>query len=456
VTGVDVTDVLASHVAGALERPLPARASEATTLHVLDTLASAVAGSRLPAGIAGREYARSRAADGPSPIVADPCGAPIEHAVLANAMAAHADESDDTHELSKSHPGCSVVPVALATALDQERTGADFLRAVACGYDVGPRVNMALWPSFADVRAERRGTPGISGTFGSASAAAVLNGFDADRVRIMFSYVAQQVSGMNTWKRDTEHVEKAFVLAGWPAVSAWYAVSLVGFGWSGVRDVFRGDPNFLDIVGRDADADRLVDALGERFEVERTHLKRHPVGSPVQAPVQGLLSIVRGATLEAADVDHVEVRMPSVLAHTVQRSREMPDINIHYLLSLVLDDGDFTFAAAHDHDRFERWRRSGDERIRIVADPEMEPRRQAIVSVGTTDGRRLVERVTTVHGSPEHPMTIDDVRSKALDLMGPIVGGRTASAVCNTVVDIERAPDLTVLAALLRGADRWT
>ena len=456
MTVVDITGVLAEHVAGALARPLPAAAEEATKLHVLDTLAAAVAGSRLPAGRAGRDYAHSRTADGPSPIIAAGCGSSVEHAVLANAMAAHADESDDTHELSKSHPGCSVVPTAFATALEAGRSGRDLLRAVACGYDVGPRVNMALWPSFTDVRNERRGTPGISGTFASASAASVLRGLGAERVRVLFSYVVQQVSGMNTWKRDTEHVEKAFVLAGWPAISALYAVSLVEFGWSGVRDVFVGDPNFLAIVGREAVPERLVEALGERFEVERTHLKRHPVGSPVQAPIQALLTIIEREALEGRDVAEVVVRLPSILAHTVQRAREMPDINIHYLLSVVVDDGRFTFAAAHDDDRFERWRSSGDDRITIVPDPDMEPRRQALVTVTTTDGRTFDERVTAVHGSPAHPMTVEQVTAKAMDLMGPILGAAAAAAICDTVLDIEGAPDLAPLASLLRGGGPWT
>src|SRR6185436_1066173 len=63
------------------------------------------------------------------------CG-PIE-AALANGMLAHSDETDDTHPPSQSHPGCSIVPAALAAG---EKFGADgtrFVRAVALGYDVG-------------------------------------------------------------------------------------------------------------------------------------------------------------------------------------------------------------------------------------------------------------------------------------------------------------------------------
>ena len=457
---MDVTGVLAEHVASALRRDLPASAAAATKLHILDTIAAAVAGSRLPGGVAGRAYARSRAEDGRSVLIGDRRGAPIEHAVLANAMAAHADESDDSHELSKSHPGCSIVPTALATAEEIGHGGLALIRAVAVGYDVGPRVNMALWPSFADVRSERRATPGISGTFGSASAAAALRGFGPERVRILFSYVAQQVSGMNTWKRDTEHVEKAFVLGGWPALSALISVAAVELGWSGVSDVFVGDPNFLDIVGCGAIADRLIDELGQRFEVERTHLKRHPVGSPAQAPIQALLAIIQREKLTESEVVAVEVAMPSLLAHTVQRSREMPDLNIHYLLSVVVADGCFSFAAAHDRTRFEKWRRAGgDSRITVVADADMEPRRQARVTVSTSDGRTLDERVDVVHGAPENPMSAAEMRDKARDLVEPVLGRGQADTICDLVLELEEVDNLSELCDVLvprPGSSSWT
>ena len=47
--------------------------------------------------------------------------APVD-AALANAELAQADETDDSHNESRSHPGCSVVPAALAAG--------DFTRAV--------------------------------------------------------------------------------------------------------------------------------------------------------------------------------------------------------------------------------------------------------------------------------------------------------------------------------------
>ena len=57
------------------------------------------------------------------------CG-PIE-AALANGVLAHADETDDSHAPSLSHPGCAVVPAALAVGEWLGIDGMRFLRAVS-------------------------------------------------------------------------------------------------------------------------------------------------------------------------------------------------------------------------------------------------------------------------------------------------------------------------------------
>lgn len=445
------TSALVSHIVGAIGRPLPDRVVRSACHHILDTVAAVVSGRMLPAGIAGADFVTKQGLSGASTVIGIGSSAPAGLAALANAMAAHADESDDTHELSKSHPGCSIVPTALAVAEDLGSTGEEVVRAVTLGYDIGCRMNMALWPVFADVRKQRWGTPGISGMFGSASATMALKGLDEQRVRYALSYVAQQVSGMNTWKRDVDHVEKAYVLAGWPAYAALFAISLIEHGWTGVDDVFTGDPNFLEIVGKGPDPDRLVDELGTRFEIERTHIKLHSVGSPAQAPIQALTQIIQSHSLADQDIEGVLVTIPSVLAHTVQRAREMPNINLQYLLSTVVADGTFSFGAAHDEARFSAWRLGGaDERIEVVADESMEPRRQALVEVKTVAGQRLSNRVEIVRGSSDNPLSEDEVRHKAMGLMVPLLGSERSQLICDTVLELPALTDVNKLTDLLR------
>src|SRR4029078_8079355 len=94
------------------------------------------------------------------------------NAALANGMCGHADETDDFEPETKAHPGCSVVPAALAMGERDGRSGLEFLRAVTLGYDVCCRFLLALGPDL--VRPTHRSAEGTTATFGAAASATAL------------------------------------------------------------------------------------------------------------------------------------------------------------------------------------------------------------------------------------------------------------------------------------------
>src|SRR5262249_3524056 len=151
----------------------------------------------------------------------------------ANGMLAHSDETDDTHPVSFTHPGCSVVPSALAAGEKFGTDGTRLIRSVALGYDVGTRVTMTLGRvNYA--AATHLSTHGICGTFGSAAAAACSAGLSEQQMRWLLSYTAQETSGLYAWQRDTQHVEKSFDFGGMPARNGITAALLVQAGGTGV------------------------------------------------------------------------------------------------------------------------------------------------------------------------------------------------------------------------------
>src|SRR4029453_2604601 len=96
------------------------------------------------------------------------------NAALANGMLAHADETDDSHAPSLTHPGCGIVPAAMAMAERGRRNGAVFLRAVSLGYDVGCRLTQSL--DAYEFRNDGHSTHSFGPMFGAAAAAGGLGG----------------------------------------------------------------------------------------------------------------------------------------------------------------------------------------------------------------------------------------------------------------------------------------
>lgn len=444
------SEMLFAYVAESASRPLPLEVAAKGRLHLLDTIAAIVSGSELKPGRLARRHVRLTGGRREATLVGSTAIVPATQAALAHGIMAHADETDDSHLAGRCHPGCAVVPAALAMA---ERAGADgsaLLRAVVLGYDVGVRVNLALGADALD--ASGHSTHSIGPSFGAAAAAGAIAGLCAQKVGYVMSYAAQQASGVKYWVRDEEHVEKAFDFGGMPARNGVTAAILVLAGFSALRDPFTGPFNFLEAFSGRPNIGELTGELGSRFEVMRATIKKWSVGSPIQAALDALEMLMAKHHFRANDVVELIARLPDDRAHVVN-DRNMPDINLQHMLAVMLLDGTVTFGAAHDYARMH----ADDVRylkgcMTLVPDRELtdaKPARQAVIDVVLKDGQRLSERTYAVRGTPDNPMSEGEVRLKAHDLLQPVLGREAAAEVIRQVLAIEELRDVRMLGRLL-------
>jgi 2-methylcitrate dehydratase PrpD len=443
---------LSAYMSAAATRGLPADVAEHAKHHLLDTLAAMISGSELLPGQAALRYIRAHGGKGGATIAGSPLSAAPVDAALANGMMAHADETDDSHNASRSHPGCAIVPAALAVGEELGIDGARFLRAVTLGYDVGTRVALAMGGAEFSYQSSLS-THSIAGTFGATAAAACAAALDARQMRWALDYAAQQSAGIIAWRRDTDHIEKAFVFAGRPASNGVTAALVVRSGWNGVDDIFSGADNFFQAYAPKAQPGRLVDKLGERYEITQTDIKKWTVGSPIQGPLDAIAAIRGKRPFEADQVERVSVRLaPSVAA--VVDNRDIPDICLQHMVAVMLLDRTVSLHAAHDKPRMQdpaalRQR----AKVELVRDEELAkllPVRVADVEIALSDGTRLAERVTAVRGTPRNPMSRAEVVDKARDLIAPVLGGETAERLIATVYEIETVAEIRKLRPLLQ------
>jgi 2-methylcitrate dehydratase PrpD len=447
-----VMQPLAAYVASAAKMPLPDAVLEKTKHHVLDTLASMVSGSTLLPGQKAVEYVRGRGNSTEACVVASDLLTTVENAAFANAMLAHSDETDDSHAPSQTHPGCGIVSAALAMGEREATSGAAFLAAIALGYDVCARLTQSL--GGLAFREAGYATHAFGPLFGAGAAAGALAGLDAECVRYLFAYLVQQASGVGSWVRDKEHVEKAFVFAGMPAWNGVSAASMVAAGFTGEEDAFDGLHGFYFTHGRGlpVDPQELVRDLGSTYEIMNTNIKRWTVGSPIQAPLDSLLELIRAHAIKAGDIEHVIVRISHTGANTTN-DRTMPDISMQQMCAVMLLDGTVTFESSHDEARMHdpqvmELRR----RIELRGDDELQgllPERQGIVELRLKDGRELSHRTVSVHGTAENPMTGTEVDEKCFNLMAPVIGEQQARGLCGAIWRLEALKDLRELRPLL-------
>jgi 2-methylcitrate dehydratase PrpD len=454
----EIMQQLSAYMASAVTRPLPEEVSEKAKQHILDTFAAMISGSGLVPGRAALEFARAYGGKAVATVVASNivCG-PIE-AAFANGVLAHSDETDDSHGPSRSHPGVSSVPAGFAAGEQYAISGAQFVRAVTLGYDIGTRVSMSLGgPAYQ--AATHRSTHGTAACFCAGAAAGCAAGLNEKQMRLILDYTAQHTSGIGAWSRDAAHMEKAFLFGGKPASVAVLAATLIRAGWSGVEDVFSGSDNFYEAFAPrengtiKADPSVLVDKLGERYEIARTNIKKWTVGSPIQAPLDALAEFYKQRSFSADDVKKVTVRIATDEANTVS-NRDIPDICMEHMIAVMLLDKTVTFATVHDKARMKdpdvlRQR----AKVEVLADPRIDarrPRREAIVELTFNDDTQLTQWVRDVRGTADNPMTREEVVDKARDLIAPVLGADITTTLINKLLALETVRDVRELRPALQ------
>jgi 2-methylcitrate dehydratase PrpD len=134
----------------------------------------------------------------------------------------------------------------------------------------------------------------------------------------------------------------------------------------------------------------------------------------------------------------------------------MPDVCVQHLVAIAILDGTVSFAAAHDRERMNEQAVQA-VRSRIALIPSLEltaavPARQAIVEIDLADGSTVRHHAKAVRGTPDNPMTAQEIETKALDLLSPVKGEGPAEQLIATVRQIDKLRSVRELRPLLAKA----
>ena len=445
--------LVSEYIASALTQQLPDHILEKSKFHFLDTIASMISGSQMLAGKRAIQFVKAQGAAAPQAIL---LGTNLRttaiNAALANGMFGHADETDDSHAESLTHPGCGIVAATLAAAELQDNSGLDILKAMTLGYDICCRLTKSLHPS--QFRANGHSSHTFGPNFGAAASAGALLGVNPIQARYLLSYAAQQASGVSCWMRDKDHIEKAFDFGGMAARNGMTSALMVINDFTGVEDVFSGERNFYDAYGVEPLRQELGVDLGKRYEILQTSIKRWTVGSPIQAPLDCVDELIQtlGKQLDPSSITNIHVKIPHE-SLTIVNNREMPEICLQHLVALMIFEGRMDFHLAHDRSRM------SDPKIlelrkliSLEGSDELSknmPTRQGIVRITLRSGKHFEVYTRDVKGTPNNPMNRLELDRKCIDLMSPILGLNQSELICKAAWELETFASARDFVALL-------
>ena len=196
---------LATWVAGLQLSDVPQDVREHARRFILDNFGCQIAGATLPWSQTYYNVLRATRSGSPSTVAYFGDKLAPDDAAFLNSTFNHANETDDTHLKSPTHPGGIAVPAALALAEYAKAGGDRLLLAVIAAYEIQIRISWACSPYLI----YRGHHPPVGvGPFGAAMAGAVLMGFDAETALNALAIAGSHSAGLIEYTKTGGSVKR--------------------------------------------------------------------------------------------------------------------------------------------------------------------------------------------------------------------------------------------------------
>ena len=355
-------------------------------------------------------------------------------------FAAHVDDFDDTHLDTVIHPGAAVLGPALTAAAERRSSGAEALRAVAVGIEAQLRVGQAMSPWHYDDGWHITGTCGV---IGAAVTAGLLLELSADQMANALGTAASQTLG----QREAFGTMIKGFHPGKASANGLLAARLAAEGFTGPTDVFEDPRGYFRALSPGGVAiERMLDGLGERWELMANTFKPYPCGIVSHPAIDAGIELSTEVP-RAQDVARIDARVhPLVLDLAGNRHPEdglAARFSTPHGIVVGLLDGHVDLDSYTDARAVDTTVRELRERVRLIPDEDA-GRDETVVTITLGDGREVSSHITHAQGSLARPLTDEELQDKVRSLIEPVLPGNT-SAVIDAVGSLVEAPSIAAL-----------
>jgi 2-methylcitrate dehydratase PrpD len=433
----------ASHLRGA---ELPAGIADSLGDLFLDYLRVASIGAEMSWSDWARAYSAGLGRHGSAPLLFETSGCDPVGSAFLNTTYAGSIDADDTHVGSMLHPGSIVFSAALAVC--RNASGADFLAAVASGYEAMIRIGLSIQPTHF-----KRGfqSTATCGGFGAGVAASrLLFGGDVEaerRIAETIGLVASFSGGLTQFYQSGSTVKR--IHAARAAENGVAAALMVAQGFSGPTDIIEGSNGFARAYADAFDPGIITNGLGKDFYLNGVTVKGHACSARVQAAVEGVLALCCENNVTAEAIDDLYVGIPSVIlgrltiprpVDTQAAQMSLPhSVALAAVLAPKASEGFALGVRDFEMSIKDPAVKAVERRVRCEVDPVVEAATTeesvpARIVIKLTSGKTLSTFVPAPKGSPSRPFTRDDHVAR----FRRELARRWPSSRCDRIVDLSR------------------
>ena len=340
------------------------------------------------------------------------------NAVLINSTAGHGFESDDIHRESILHPNSIVVPVSINVAEKMGNiNGKKFLTSVVAGYEVATRIGSA-----AGTELLLRGfhPQGTHGTIAAAITAGKLMDFSTDQMVHAIGIAGSLGAGLMA-AQEGAMVKRLH--SGRAAQAGVLAAQLSAKNFTGIQNIIEADyGGFLSSFSGKNDFNRSIRNLYKEWECMNTGIKPYASVTSIHTALDCLKNIMKKNNISVKNIKNIKAKISHpTYVHCAWNYKNhnitSAQMNIYYGLALIALEGELFV------NQFSKDKISNPEilnfmkKITAEVDPKIESlghefRHMASIELTTNDNKKFNHTEKYRKGSPENPLTKDQIISK--------------------------------------------
>jgi len=422
---------------------------------IMDTLGCAIVGSRTLASRIVKDYVFQQNGKPESTVICANKKVPAHYAMLVNGAMSHADDFDDIHHCSATHPSGVLLPATLAMAEKLGKTGKDIITSFVAGYEVMVRIGEALVPENHYARGFHPTC--TTGTFGAACTIGKLYELNKEKIIKSLGIAGSFSSGLLEFLQDGSMVKRVY--SGIAAFHGCLAVELAKLGFTGPNSIIEGKRGFLHAFTDNPNMIKLDEGLGEEYKILKTHIKLFACNGAFQSAIEALLNIIDKNNINAEEIEKITVGTAHTASTSFDPYNPKSPLDASQSLPYTLAVAAFEKNAGIAQYTWEKIKNPKilklARKVKVFLDPELVNERRedcaklgSKVTVKTRDGKVYTCKLS-YHADGPGNWKPDKVELKFINNCSVILGEDIAKRILNKVKELEKIDDLSELTSLL-------
>ena len=459
------TQLLSEFLARTTLDDIPADVTERTKHLILDGIACGLVAARLDWSRRAVETLRALDGDGAAVVWGWNRTVPPMTAALLNGTFIQGFELDDYHPFGPLHSEACVLPAVMSTAEHVGGvSGNSLLESVALGFEIGPRIGMAMGGLQLVTRGWHCGA--IYGVLGAVAGAGKVRRLNEGQFEDAIGIAATQACGLMS--AQFEAMVKP-MHSGMAARSGVLAAALADAGFTGIKRVLEREFGGFagTFCGIDPfDLNRLTDGLGQRWEIMQIAVKpEYSAMAGTHSAIEGAVKLRQIPDFHLDKVKAIRIGVVEAMMHHGGFKLDRPvtpigaQMNHCYVVAVTLLDGSPS-VQQFSPDRINRddvWNLL--ERIDVCRDPEIEARGEegrwgTRLTVTFTDGTTEEVEVQYPKGGSQFPLSNDAIIRKYDRLTSLVLDRKVGENLKKVILDLENCYDVSEISHLLSGEVR--